>query len=298
MTPRDKGIRTRWWFALAALAGFICIGLASSNALAQAPTGGASTGAAPKAKAAQPKGDKAAPSAPLVCNNPYVITSSSGAIDPGVNDIGNHTDDGLTVINLPFTFNFYDQAFTAVSASSNGNLQFTTSNNQWTNACLPYTSFNNTILSLWDDQLTTGVGEGIFTSVVGISPNRIFNIEWRTHYFSGGGTANYEVRLYEAPGGNSGSQFDVVYGSVSQGNTSATLGVQRDTGSLSTQYACNGVGGPVSSGLVLHYEQNCTGPTFTPTNTPTVTPTATNTSTPTLTPTVAACGPGSNYVID
>src|SRR3954463_1528851 len=105
MTPRDKGIRTRWWFALAALAGFICIGLASSNALAQAPTGGASTGALPKAKApaAQPKGDNVAPSVPLSCTNNYIITTSTGAsLVPGTTDTGNHTDDGTTAIVLPF----------------------------------------------------------------------------------------------------------------------------------------------------------------------------------------------------
>src|SRR5437870_5744727 len=99
MTHSDKGSRARLWFALAALAGLICVGLAASNALAQAPTGGGSTGAAPTGKtgAGQPNNGKPAPSAPNSCTNDYAITSSTGAsIVPGTTDIGNHTDDGTT----------------------------------------------------------------------------------------------------------------------------------------------------------------------------------------------------------
>ena len=40
-------------------------------------------------------------------------------------------------------------------------------------------------------------GFGIFTSVSGTAPNRIFNIEWRAQYFPGSGSANFELRLYE-----------------------------------------------------------------------------------------------------
>ena len=107
MTHIKNGGRARTWFALAVLAGFICVGLAASNALAQAPTGGASTGSAPAGKApvAQPKSDKVAPSVPMTCTQDYIITTSTGnAIDPGTTDIGNHCDDCLTVFALPFAF--------------------------------------------------------------------------------------------------------------------------------------------------------------------------------------------------
>ena len=66
-------------------------------------------------------------------------------------------------------------------------------------------------------------GFGIFTSVSGTAPNRIFNIEWRAQYFPGSGSAGFELRLYEGQ-----LRFDVIYGTVSNGNTSATAGVQRD----------------------------------------------------------------------
>src|SRR5207253_2624969 len=166
----------------------------------------------------------------------YVIVQSTGAsIVPGTNDTGNHTDDGVTAINLPFSMTLYGQAYGSVNASSNGNLQFTTANNQYTNTCLPYASFTAAILPYWDDLLTNGTGEGIFTSTGGAAPNRIFNIEWRAHYFTGAGTANFEVRLYEALP----SKFDIVIGTLGQTGSSATIGVQHDTGSHFTQEACN-----------------------------------------------------------
>src|SRR5204863_7890333 len=127
----------------------------------------------------------------------YVISQIGGSIVPGTTDIGNHTDDGTTFVTIPFSYTLYDTTYTGVNLSSNGNAQFVTSDVAWTNVCLPWTTHDYTVLPYWDDQLTNGTGEGIFTSVSGTAPNRIFNIEWRTHYFNGSGTANYELRLYE-----------------------------------------------------------------------------------------------------
>ena len=86
------------------------------------------------------------------------------------------------------------------------------------------------------------LGFGIFTSVSGTAPNRIFNIEWRTQYLPGSGTANYELRLYEGQ-----SRFDVIYGTVTNGNTSATAGVQKNDTAFD-QYFCNGSGSRLLAG--------------------------------------------------
>ena len=77
-------------------------------------------------------------------------------------------------------------------------------------------------------------GFGIFTSISGTAPNRIFNIEWRAQYFPGSGSANFELRLYEGQ-----TRFDVIYGTVTNGNTSATAGVQKNDTAFD-QYFCNG----------------------------------------------------------
>src|SRR5262249_12717476 len=41
--------------------------------------------------------------------NDYTITTGSGTIVPGTTDTGNHADDSITVIALPFPVTFYDQ---------------------------------------------------------------------------------------------------------------------------------------------------------------------------------------------
>jgi hypothetical protein len=209
-------------------------------------------------------------------------------------DIGNHGDDVTTTISLPFSCTLYGQVFTQITLDSNGKAHFPGGGSVFTNTCLPQSGATYSTYPYWDDQRTdanTGCAAfpggtcGIFTSVSGTAPNRIFNIEWRTVYFSSPTqTANHELRLYEGQ-----SRFDVIYGTVALGNSSATAGVQRD-GTIFTQYFCNGSGGAATGGQSYTLEGCGTPtptppPTATPTATPTVTPTATPTATPPPTPT-------------
>jgi hypothetical protein len=203
----------------------------------------------------------------------YTITQIGGSIVPGTTDIGNHGDDQVTTVALPFSYTLYDQTFNAVNLSSNGNAQFTTLDTAFTNSCLPWLTHNYTIFPYWDDLFLVNAGFGIFTSISGNPPQRIFNIEWRAQYFPGSGTANLELRLYEGQ-----SRFDVIYGTVTNANTSATAGVQKNDTAFD-QYFCNGSGGAATGGQSY---------VLTPCGTPTPTPTATATATPTPTATATA----------
>src|SRR5439155_13539480 len=158
----------------------------------------------------------------------------------------------------------------------NGNAQFTTSDTAFSNVCLPFTAHDGSIYPYWDDLRTdTGTGCsaytsgcGVFTSITGSAPNRIFNIEWRAIYFGANASqANFELRLYEGQ-----SRFDVIYG-TNTGNASATGGVQRNNTDFD-QYFCNGVG-TASTGGQSYTLQTCGTPSATPTSTPTGTATAT-----------------------
>ena len=201
------------------------------------------------------------------CIGQYVFAQIGGSIVPGTTDSGNHGDNQVTNIPLPFSYTLYDQTFNSINVSSNGNAQFTTTDTAFTNVCpLPWAAHNYTIFPYWNDQRTdanTGCSAfpggtcGVFTSVSGTAPHRIFNIEWRTVYFADPTTtANYELRLYE--GGL--SRFDVVWGAVASGNTSATAGVQRDT--FLTQYFCNGSGGAATGGQsYVYFPVPCPTPT-------------------------------------
>jgi FG-GAP-like repeat len=191
---------------------------------------------------------------PSAACSSYVTGQIGGSIVPGTTDAGNHGDDVVTTIPLPFPYTFYDTTYTNISVSSNGNAQFTTTDTSFNNSCLPWTSHNYTIFPYWDDQRTDNLGWagcagypggtcGIFTSVSGSAPNRIFNIEFRSVYFANTAQrANFELRLYEDQ-----ARFDVIYGTVDRGNTSATAGVQKSDTNF-TQYFCNGSGSPATGG--------------------------------------------------
>jgi hypothetical protein len=133
----------------------------------------------------------------------------------------------------------------------------------------------------WDNSLETGwhtscqqyIGSpcGIYTSVSGSAPNRIFNIEWRARFIATSQhTANFEIRLYETTGA-----IEFVYGWVSYVGGYASIGVQ-DGATRYTTYACN-VWGSVHQGLLVSWRQAPCGPTPAPTQTRTPTPTTTGT---------------------
>ena len=161
----------------------------------------------------------------------YTFTTGTDPIVPGTTDTGNHIDDGDTFVALPFSFSLYDQTYNGVNVNSNGRLDFVCINEPkgYLSACLPapdnQCSFAYTIFPLWSDYRTDVVGEGcstfasgcgIFTSVSGTAPNRIFNIEWRAVYFADHTqTANFEVRLYE---NNPNKRFDFIFGTVQPGS--------------------------------------------------------------------------------
>src|SRR5262245_34798303 len=112
----------------------------------------------------------------------YDIAQIGGSIVPGDTDSGNHGDDQVTNVALPFSYTLYDQTFNSINVSSNGNAQFTTTDTAFTNACLPWASHNYTIFPYWDDQRTDNLGWagcaaypnglcGVFTSVTGSAPD-------------------------------------------------------------------------------------------------------------------------------
>jgi hypothetical protein len=257
------------------------------------------------------------PTACSIANYSYSVNTGA-TIVPGTTDTGNHTDDGSTVLSLPFSYQLYDQTFTQVEVGSNGHLTFGSVNNAFNPSCIPIGTATYAVFPYETDQCTgpcTGVVCavcGIFTSISGTAPNRIFNIEYRTAYYNSGGDGihlNYEVRLYEGQ-----TAFDVIYGTIPTFSPPAqrnlTVGAQKGPADLFTSVGCDTTGGtapPVSAGQLYHYFLSACGTatntpapataTNTPTSTPTDTPTnistqapGTPTNTPTFTPTTEPAG--------
>src|SRR5437870_3177912 len=111
----------------------------------------------------------------------YDFTVSSDTFVPGVDDIGNHTDDGGTFISLPFTVHLYGQDFTGATAGSNGHLTFGNVETTFQITCDPFgvSGATDALAPYWGDQCTGAcnttpcTGCGIFTTTTGTAPNRI-----------------------------------------------------------------------------------------------------------------------------
>jgi hypothetical protein len=219
----------------------------------------------------------------------YTITYTTETIVPGNTDTGNHCAWCDTAINLPFPFVLYDQTFNAVMVNSSGRLDFVCNNepSNYIETCLPappnVCPYDFTIFALWGEWYTgTGAtgcstwanGCGIFTSVSGTAPNRIFNIEW--HVVSREDdrlTGNFEVRLYE---NDPNKRFDVIYGVIQQRSSNfISAGVQGPTGAFTQDFYNVPTPQNVSSTYTM---LPCVTPT--PTATPTTTVTNTNDSAP------------------
>ena len=216
------------------------------------------------------------------CAN-YVVTNSSASIVPGTTDIGNHTDDGATLVALPFPVTLYGNTYNSAEAGSNGYLSFSAFVNNFYTGCLPNAGFSYTIFPFETDQNTVPAGRGIFTLTTGSTPFRTFYIEWRNCLYATATTClansnnNYEIVFQEGVSG-----FSIVYGTFDSANsTVGAIGVQDGAGFF-TQLQCN-LGRPTSSQQTYSIV-GCPTPTPTPTPSGTLTPTPTPTVTPTPTP--------------
>jgi len=234
------------------------------------------------------------------CPGQYVITQGTDPIVPGDTNIGNNCDECDTFIPLPFNFQLYGTTYTGVNVSSNGRLDFVNANEPggYLTACLPsppsYLTglpYDNTIFPLWQDMRTDagldgcanfpGATCGVFTSVTGSAPNRIFNIEWRTVlYWDESAPQNFEVRLYE---NDPNGRFDVVFGVLTlpvYAERAWVSGVQGDgnLGIYTEDFCICWPDSPAQNQSRTYTLTPCATPS--PTPTPTATPTPRPTPTP------------------
>jgi hypothetical protein len=232
----------------------------------------------------------------------YTITPGTDTIAPGTDDTGNHCEDCDTLITLPFPFQLYVQTFASVYVNSNGRLEFITPNELHIPGCLPSPPgasgpYDYTIFALSQDLRTianlSGCSDfpggtcGVFTSVSGSAPNRIFNIEWRAVlWVDSTQSENFEVRLYE---NDPQKKFEVILGTINPSfpRFFYVSGVQGlgDSGFFTQDFCTLTTPPPPSNVSSTYTSPGCGTPTPTPTPTGTPTSTPTVTPTPTLTPT-------------
>jgi N-acetylneuraminic acid mutarotase len=187
-------------------------------------------------------------------------------------------DDEVASIPIGFSFSFYGANYTNVSVSSNGNVQFTTSDTEYANICpLPDSALGVMIAPLWDD-LYPPAGGAIEYSLTGSAPNRILTVEWDDiqHFPGSPSGVTFEVQLEEATGDVYFLYQDTDFGDPTLNDgASASVGLQNT--SFALQYSCNAPN--LAPADVVRFYIPVATPT--PTASPTPTATATATGTPT-----------------
>jgi hypothetical protein len=160
---------------------------------------------------------------------------------------GGPQDDGVITTTLPFSFNFYGSTYNTVHISTNGNVHFGAPNDYWpgrVNDNCPRLPANNQyvpkgiVAPLWFDFVIPDADEGgVYTGIIGSSPNRAFVVEWRNvHQFEETNErATFEVLLYE--NGEIVFQYQMLNGTTVNG-AEGVIGIQNPAGTIGLQYSC------------------------------------------------------------
>lgn len=155
-------------------------------------------------------------------------------------------DDGVMTTTLPFDFPYYGSRYNQLHISTNGNVHFGAPNDWYPDqsaACLPYNSQyvpQGMLAPLWYDFVVpslTSMAAGVYTSVIGSSPNMTYVIEWHGvyKYSEPSSRATFEVLI--AQNGEMRFQYQELVGSNISGGQ-GVVGIQNLDGSTGLPYSC------------------------------------------------------------
>jgi subtilisin family serine protease len=160
-------------------------------------------------------------------------------------------DDASLRVELPFTFNFYGQDYSAAYVATNGYMNFLAANSVLANAAIPGTAAPNAaIYPFWDD-LFADASTSIRTETVGSAPNRQFVIEWRNIRPYGDTTRRMDFEVVLTETGRIVTQYRNIANDGREQGNSATLGIENATGTVALQYSLNQA--TVSDSLAVQY---------------------------------------------
>jgi len=199
----------------------------------------------------------------------YAINGTNGATFPFLtsgNLVSGAADDvlfylsttGTGIHKLPFALHLYNQSYTNVAISTNGNVQPGVTSPGGTaaynNTCLPTTATGRPLVApFWDDlafdsnDTSHGFMEGVFVRTTGSAPHRKFTVSWQGHLFS----INNTNPLVAAQVTFAECSQTVVYVYGLNGGSGATVGIQSKQQLSFTQWECNGNPTTVFSGEKL-----------------------------------------------
>ena len=128
-------------------------------------------------------------------------------------------DDAQETVTLPFTFSYYGRPVTAVSVTTNGQINLGSSLAYWFTgmSSLPSASLPMGIIApFWGDLAATAASP-VYYATRGTAPNREFVVEWYRVPFLGDPTSSltFQVVLHED------GRIDYLYGGMLHGALSA-----------------------------------------------------------------------------
>jgi hypothetical protein len=135
---------------------------------------------------------------------------------------GWRADDRSWLYNLPFPFPFYGTTYTSVYVSSNGFLDFTSSNADYSNSTSELIG-RVMIAPLWDDLRTNGRAQQREDIYIYQPDGNSVSIRWKAETYWGAYPVNVEVVLY------SDGRIKFNYGSGNT-NLTPTIGISRGNG--------------------------------------------------------------------
>jgi len=134
--------------------------------------------------------------------------------------------------SIDFTFNLFGTDYTTFYVSTNGWISFGSApgSSELFNNALPTSSFSMPVICpYWDDMKTTG--NGIRTTLLGTSPNRVRIIDFELITYNGSYAVTFQVILHEKSNLISIRYYLVAPDACGQ---SATIGIQGPGGSVAT----------------------------------------------------------------
>lgn len=144
-------------------------------------------------------------------------------------------DDGYLTRTLPFAFPFYSSSLTQVNVTTNGFLQWATTQTAYNNSSLPYSSIQNLIAPFWDDlNLET---QGAVYEKTGTDQSYVAYTWVGVPRYNTAELQTYQAVLYET------GKIRFNYLDVNGDRSSNTIGIQGGTGANTyyQQYIYNGI---------------------------------------------------------
>ncbi|MFD6531319.1 S8 family serine peptidase [Streptomyces sp. NPDC060184] len=205
------------------------------------------------------------PAAPVLCNGDFAGTAAVGAADltedvrvpnrtdrsgnscapaayawvAGSKKVALSGDEDAATVALPFSVKHYGVAYSSVSVTTDGLINFVSSRvGDYGNTALPTAGANGVkgiVAPLWND-LTLDKKSSVQTATTGTKGSRTFAVVWNDAAYADGttGRATFEALFDEATGA-----VTLQYKSVADHGAGATVGIANQAGTDALQYSYN-----------------------------------------------------------